>query len=155
MRLAAVLVVHGPNLNLLGRREPAVYGRTTLAEIDARLADVARDLGVSVTCVQHNGEGDIVTAIQGAEGRYQGLVINPAGYTHTSVAIRDALAALAEMGVPAVEVHLSQPAAREPFRHVSLVAPVCRGSVSGFGADGYLLALRGLTALLVGQEHRA
>jgi len=145
-RLAGVLVIHGPNLNLLGRREPAVYGRTTLADVDAALHALGDELGVPVTCVQHNGEGEIVTAIQGAEGRYQGIVINPAGYTHTSVAIRDALAALGELGVPAIEVHLSQPAAREPFRHVSFVAPVCRGSVSGFGADGYLLALRGLVA---------
>lgn len=149
-RLAAVLVIHGPNLNLLGRREPGVYGTATLAEIDARLRHLGAEIGVPVTCVQFNGEGDIVTAIQGAEGRYQGIVINPAGYTHTSVAIRDALAAVGELGVPAVEVHLSQPAARESFRHRSLVAPVCRGSVSGFGAQGYLLALRGLAAQIGG-----
>ena len=105
-------------------------------------------------CVQHNGEGEIVTAIQGSPGRFGGIVINPAGYTHTSVAVRDALAAVAGMGVPAVEVHLSQPAAREPFRHVSLVAPVCRGSVSGFGAAGYGLALRGLLAGLPGGAGR-
>jgi 3-dehydroquinate dehydratase-2 len=143
-------VIHGPNLNLLGRREPGVYGRTTLAEIDAALQRLGRELGLEVECVQRNGEGEIVEAIQQAEGRHRGIVINPAGYTHTSVAIRDALAALAELGVPAVEVHLSQPAAREPFRHVSLVAPVCRGSISGFGPQGYLLALRGLAALLAG-----
>ena len=144
--LASVLVIHGPNLNLLGRREPGVYGAVTLAEIDARLRGLGAELGASVTCVQFNGEGEIVTAIQQTEGQFQGIVINPAGYTHTSVAIRDALAAVAELGVPAVEVHLSQPAARESFRHVSFVAPVCRGSVSGFGAEGYLLALRGLMA---------
>lgn len=148
--MAAILVIHGPNLNLLGRREPGVYGTATLADIDARLRDLGAELGVSVTCVQFNGEGDIVTAIQGAEGRYQGIVINPAGYTHTSVAIRDALAAVGELGVPAVEVHLSQPAAREAFRHRSFVAPVCRGSVSGFGAQGYLLALRGLARQIGG-----
>jgi 3-dehydroquinate dehydratase-2 len=143
-----VLVIHGPNLNLLGRREPEVYGHTTLAEIDAALRELGQELGVAVECVQHNAEGAIVDAIQGAEGRCAGIVINPAGYTHTSVAIRDALAAVAACGVPAVEVHLSQPTAREPFRHHSLVAPVCRGSIAGFGALGYLLALRGLTALL-------
>lgn len=144
--MAAVLVIHGPNLNLLGRREPGIYGTTTLAEIDARLQALGGDLGLEVRCVQYNGEGEIVTAVQQAVGRCAGIVINPGGYTHTSVALRDALAAVSELGVPAVEVHLSQPAAREPFRQVSLVAPVCCGSVSGFGADGYLLALRGLAA---------
>lgn len=149
-RLAAVLVLHGPNLNLLGRREPGVYGRSTLAEIDAALRATGAELGVEVTCAQYNGEGEMVTAIQQAEGRYQGIVINPAAYTHTSVAIRDALAALAGLGVPAVEVHLSQTAGREDFRQHSLVAPVCRGSVAGFGAAGYLLALRGLVGQIGG-----
>lgn len=144
----AVLVIHGPNLNLLGRREPGVYGAATLAQIDAGLAGLAADLGLDIRCVQHNGEGEIVTEIQAAEGRFAGIVINPAGYTHTSVAIRDALAALGGLGVPAVEVHLSQPAAREAFRHRSLVAAVCRGTVAGFGPAGYGLALRGLAGLL-------
>ena len=143
-----MLVIHGPNLNLLGRREPDIYGRTTLAEIDAALVALGGELGLQVTSVQHNGEGEIVSAIQGALGRHQGIVINPAGYTHTSVAIRDALAAVADLGVPAVEVHLSQPAAREPFRHTSFTAAVCRGAVAGFGATGYLLALRGLDSIL-------
>ena len=143
-----VLVIHGPNLNLLGRREPAVYGHTGLADINAALEGLGRELGLAVETVQRNGEGALIDAVQGAEGRCVGIIINPAGYTHTSVALRDALAALAELGVPAIEVHLSQPAAREPFRHVSLVAPVCRGSIAGFGAAGYLLALRGLAALL-------
>jgi 3-dehydroquinate dehydratase-2 len=144
------LVIHGPNLNLLGRREPEVYGRTSLEEIDRSLEALGRELGVEVEAMQANSEGAIVDAIQGAVGRAAGIVINPAGYTHTSVAIRDALAAVAGLGVPAVEVHLSQPAAREPFRHVSLVAPVCRGTVAGFGPLGYLLALRGLVALVQG-----
>lgn len=148
--MPAVLVIHGPNLNLLGRREPGVYGGVPLAEIDAGLVRLGAECGAEVVCVQHNGEGEIVTAIQQALGRFAGILINPAGYTHTSVAIRDALAAVGELGVPAVEVHLSQPAAREPFRHVSLVAAVCRGSVSGFGADGYPLALRGLLARIGG-----
>ena len=141
-------MIHGPNLNLLGRREPGVYGRSTLVEIDAALTGLGRELGLAVETVQHNGEGAIVDAVQGAEGRCAGILINPAGYTHTSVAIRDALAAVAEFGIPAIEVHLSQPAAREPFRHLSLVAPVCRGTVAGFGAESYLLGLRGLAALL-------
>lgn len=143
-----VLVIHGPNLNLLGRREPEVYGTQTLAGIDAGLRALGAELGVDVDCVQHNGEGEIVTAIGDAVGRHAGIVINPAAYTHTSVAIRDALAAVGGMGVPAVEVHLSQPAAREPFRHRSLVAAVCRGSIAGFGPAGYLLALRGLDGLV-------
>jgi 3-dehydroquinate dehydratase type II len=161
-----VLVIHGPNLNLLGRREPGIYGHETLEAIDLRLRDLGAELGVAVDCVQHNGEGDIVTAIQGAPGRYAGIVINPAAYTHTSVAVRDALAAVGEMGVPAVEVHLSQPAGREDFRRVSLVAPVCRGSVSGFGAEGaavtgpedvrYLSGFRGDAGLLfVGRDDAA
>ena len=143
-----MLVLHGPNLNLLGRREPEVYGTQTLEGIDTDLRALGAELGIGVDCAQHNGEGELVTAIGQAVGRYDGLVINPAAYTHTSVAIRDALAAVGGMGVPAVEVHLSQPAAREAFRHRSLVADVCRGSIAGFGPIGYLLALRGLGGLL-------
>ena len=142
-----VLVIHGPNLGLLGRREPGKYGLVTLAEIDFRLAALGAELGVEVDCRQFDGEGQIVTAIGHALDQVQGIVINPAGYTHTSVAIRDALAAAAELGVPAIEVHLSQPAGREEFRHRSLVAAVCRGSISGLGPDSYLLALRGLAGL--------
>ena len=148
----AVLVIHGPNLGLLGRREPGVYGRTTLAEIDAALVGLGRELGLDVTARQYDGEGEIVAEIGRAIDRFQGIVINPAAYTHTSVAVRDALAAAAGLGVPAVEVHLSQPQGREPFRHRSLVAAVCRGSVSGFGAQSYLLALRGLAAVLAGER---
>ncbi len=143
-----ILVLHGPNLNLLGRREPEVYGTQTLEGIDADLRALGAELGIGVDCAQYNGEGELVTAIGQAVGPYAGLVINPAAYTHTSVAIRDAIAAVGGMGVPAVEVHLSQPAAREAFRHRSLVADVCRGSVAGFGPVGYLLALRGLHAVL-------
>lgn len=135
---------------MLGRRQPGIYGRATLAEIDARLVELGQALGVAVTCRQLDGEGEIVAAIGRALDEVSGIVINPAAYTHTSVAIRDALAAAAELGIPAVEVHLSQPAGREEFRHRSLVAAICRGSVSGFGADSYLLALRGLVGLLPG-----
>ncbi len=143
-----MLVLHGPNLNLLGRREPEVYGTQTLEGIDAELRALGAELGIDVDCAQHNGEGELVTVIGEAVGRYDGIVINPAAYTHTSVAVRDALAAVGGMGVPSVEVHLSQPAARESFRHRSLVAAVCRGSVAGFGPDGYRLALRGLHGIL-------
>jgi 3-dehydroquinate dehydratase-2 len=133
-----VLVIHGPNLNLLGTRDPSIYGRDTLADIDDALRDRARARGAALDAVQSNVEGDIVTAIQQATGRYDAIVINPGGYSHTSVAIRDALDAC---GVPAVEVHLSNLAAREPFRHVSVVAGRCIGQVSGFGKNSYLLGL--------------
>ncbi len=137
-----VAVFHGPNLNLLGRREPAVYGTTTLADIDSALAERARALGAEVVCSQHNGEGGLIDAIQATmDTGYFGILINPGGYTHTSVAIRDALIAT---GLPAVEVHLSNVYAREPFRHSSTIADVVTARVMGFGARGYLLALDGL-----------
>lgn len=139
-----VLVIHGPNLNLLGRREPEVYGTTTLAELDARVAEEATALGISVRTEQHNSEGAIVEAIQSALGRFDGIAINPGAYTHYSYAIRDALASV---GVPAVEVHLSNTHGREPFRAHSVIAPVCVGSVAGFGVDSYCLALRALVAV--------
>lgn len=142
-----IAVLHGPNLNLLGRREPEVYGRATLAEIDARLAALADELGVAVvSATQHNGEGELVEAVQATlGGAVDGILINPAAYTHTSVALRDALSAVA---LPTVEVHLSNPHAREPFRHHSTIADIVAGRVMGFGADSYLLGLRGLVALL-------
>ncbi len=140
-----VLVVNGPNLNLLGRREPGVYGRATLAEIEERTRALGAELGLEVEFVQANGEGALVDAIQGATGSAAALVVNPAAYTHTSVAIRDAIAA---SELPAIEVHLSNVHAREEFRQRSLTAPVCRGVIAGFGPDGYLLALRAVAALL-------
>ncbi len=141
-----ILVLHGPNLQLLGTREPGVYGRATLDDINRRLAERAGELGVEVACGQYNGEGELVSRIGGAPAEgFAGIVINPAAYTHTSVALRDALLAAA---LPAVEVHLSNPAAREEFRHRSLTAPACIGQISGFGADSYLLALDGLAAYL-------
>ena len=134
----AILVIHGPNLQLLGSRQPAVYGRDDLAKINRQLREHATRLGAQVTVVQSNHEGEIVERIGRAKRSYQALLINPAAYTHTSVAIRDAIEAA---GIPAVEVHLSNIYAREPFRHQSLIAPVCRGQVSGFGPTSYRLGL--------------
>lgn len=143
-----ILVLHGPNLNLLGEREPEVYGRTTLAEIDARLHELANELGVEIDCRQSNHEGVLIDAVQGAIGTRDGVLINAGGLAHYSVALRDALAA----GPPAVEVHLSNIHAREPFRRSSLLAEVCMGGVFGLGADSYLLGLRGLVGWLRAQE---
>lgn len=145
--MVQVLVIHGPNLNLLGQREPDVYGTATLATVNRLLADRAAALGVRVEVFQSNHEGEIVDAIQAAAGRLDAIVINPGGYTHYSVAIRDALAAI---GLPAVEVHLSNIAAREEFRRSSVIAPVCRGSVAGFGPLSYVLGLEAAVALVRG-----
>jgi 3-dehydroquinate dehydratase-2 len=131
-------VLHGPNLNLLGTREPEVYGTTTLAEIDRRLAERAQARGATVESFQSNSEGELVDRIHQAGARAQAIVINPAAYTHTSIAIADALTAVA---LPAVEVHLSNLHKREPFRHQSVTAAACVGSIAGFGARSYLLAL--------------
>ena len=145
-----VLVIHGPNLNLLGSREPAYYGRATLAEIDEDLAKRGMELGVEVEAFQSNHEGEIVDRIQCAEGEgYGAIVINPAAFTHTSVAIRDALAAV---GIPFFEVHLSNIHAREPFRKTSLVSDIASGIVSGFGPVGYGLALLGACDILKSAE---
>jgi 3-dehydroquinate dehydratase-2 len=143
--LKSVLVIHGPNLNLLGTREPAVYGSTTLAQVDDGLRSLAAELGVALEALQSNAEGEIVSAIQAAAAKGQGLLINPGAYTHTSVAIRDAIAGT---GIPTVEVHLSNIYAREEFRHHSFIAPVARGQVAGFGPDSYRLGLRALAGLL-------
>ena len=133
-----VLVLHGPNLNLLGTRDPAVYGTTTLAEIDGELARRAKQRGAEIRSAQSNVEGELVTAIQQAKGWADAIVINPGGYTHTSVAIRDAIEAVA---IPTIEVHLSNIHAREEFRSQSLVAARCVGQICGFGANSYYLGL--------------
>jgi len=133
-----VLFLNGPNLNLLGTREPEVYGRLTLADIEADVRAHALKLGVEVIFRQSNIEGELVTWIQEAKGKSDVIVLNAAAYTHTSVALRDAIAAT---GVPTIEIHLSNVHAREEFRHTSLIAPVCKGQICGFGAKSYLLGL--------------
>ena len=133
-----VLFLNGPNLNLLGTREPEVYGRTTLADIEVKVREKAAQLKVVVDFRQSNQEGELVSWIQEAKGKFQVIVINAAAYTHTSVALRDAISAV---GVPTIEIHLSNVHAREEFRHKSLIAPVCKGQISGFGEKSYILAL--------------
>jgi 3-dehydroquinate dehydratase II len=140
-----VLVLHGPNLNLLGEREASIYGTTTLDAIDASLLKLGEDLGVSLDIRQSNLEGEMVTWIQDARRGCHGIIINPAAYTHTSIAIRDALAAVA---LPVIEVHLSNIYSREEFRRHSYVSGVALAQISGFGPTGYLLALRGLADYL-------
>lgn len=141
-----ILVLSGPNLQLLGRREPDVYGTETLDDIHARLAERARELDVEVVTFQSNHEGALLDRIGGAADAYDGLLLNAGAYTHTSLALFDAIKAVA---LPCVEVHLSNPEARESFRHVSKIAPACVAKVSGFGGDSYLLALEGLVRWLV------
>ncbi len=143
--MPAVLVVHGPNLNLLGEREPTVYGSTTLAQIDQQMKELGRELGIEVETFQSNSEGAIVDRIQAARGGIDVLIINPAAYTHTSVAIRDVILATA---IPCIEVHLSNVYKREPFRHHSTIADVAVGRIMGFGADGYMIALRAARNLI-------
>jgi 3-dehydroquinate dehydratase-2 len=139
--LIKLQVIHGPNLNLLGLREPAVYGTQTLADIEQMLVAEAKTLAVTLSCFQSNSEGALVDCIQAAFSEKDGILINPGAYTHTSVALRDAIAAV---GLPTVEVHLSNIYQRESFRHHSYIAPVAIGQVSGFGAESYRLGLQAL-----------
>jgi len=136
-----ILVIHGPNLNMLGKREPDIYGATTLEEINTSLTDCSKKLGVEVSCFQSNSEGEIVSTIQDAISNFDGIVINPGAYTHTSVAIRDAILS---SGLPVVEVHISNVHKREDFRQKSFVSGVALGVISGFGINSYFLGLSGL-----------
>jgi 3-dehydroquinate dehydratase-2 len=143
--MSSVLILNGPNLNLLGTRQPEVYGSTTLADVEAMCAKAAEKLGLSVTCAQSNHEGVLIDHIHAAKGVHGGIVLNAGAYTHTSIALMDALASVE---LPVVEVHLSNIHARESFRHTSYIAPVAVGQICGFGAKGYVLALDVLADIL-------
>lgn len=146
--MISVLILNGPNLNLLGTRQPEVYGATTLADVEAMCAKTAAALGLSVTCAQSNHEGVLIDHIHAAKGVYGGIVLNAGAYTHTSIALMDAIASVE---LPVVEVHLSNIHARESFRHKSYIAPVAVGQICGFGAKGYVLALDALNDILKGK----
>jgi 3-dehydroquinate dehydratase-2 len=147
--MKAILVLHGPNLNMLGIREPEIYGNLTLDDINAKLADLGRELKVEVRCVQSNHEGVLIDALHEAREWASGVILNPGGYTHTSVALRDAVTAIV---IPVVETHLSNVYAREDFRRQSLISPVCIGKVVGFGWRSYTLALRALVEFLTEEK---
>lgn len=145
----SVLVLHGPNLNLLGQREPQVYGHLTLADIDHKLVTSGQELGLEVHTSQSNSEGELIDTLHTAREWSTGVIFNPGGYTHTSVALRDAVAAIE---LPVIEVHLSNVHAREEFRRRSMIAPVCVGTIAGFGWRSYVLALQALAGILKGEE---
>jgi len=140
-----ILILHGPNLNLLGTREPEVYGSMSLDDIDVKLIELGKELGVEIKCIQSNHEGALVDALHDARTWANGVVFNPGGYTHTSIALRDAISAIV---IPVIEVHLSNVYAREEFRHVSMISAVCKGKVVGFGWRSYMLGLRALVDVL-------
>ncbi len=140
-----ILILHGPNLNLLGTREPQIYGSLTLADIDTKLVELASEYHAELVCKQSNHEGDLVDSLQDARLWADGVVFNPGAYTHTSIALRDAISAI---GIPVVEVHLSNVYAREEFRHISMISAVCKGKVAGFGWRSYTVGLRALMEML-------
>lgn len=146
-----VMVIHGPNLNMLGKREPDIYGKDTLEEINSRLKKLGKKLGIDVDTFQSNYEGAIVEKIHETSGKYKGLIINPAAYTHTSIAIRDALLLL---DIPVIEVHLSNIYKREPFRHKSMIADIVTAQIAGFGVSGYIMALDAIIPFFSDGTHR-
>ncbi len=143
--MKSILLLHGPNLNLLGTREPDVYGSLTLDDINARIQSAGGEIGIEVRCLQSNHEGALIDALHDARAWANGVIFNPGGYTHTSVALRDAITAI---GIPVIEVHLSNVYAREEFRHKSLISAVCKGKISGFGWHSYWLGLMALKEIL-------
>jgi 3-dehydroquinate dehydratase-2 len=145
MATKKILVLNGPNLNLLGKRQPEIYGKSTLPDIEKQLRALAKDFGVEIDFRQSNSEAELITWIQEAEGKFEALIINPAAYTHTSLAMRDAISAV---GISTVEIHLSNIHKREPFRHHSHIAEVAVGQIAGFGVNSYLLGLRAALELI-------